>query len=173
MKRFNITESEKNKILDLYKNRMLSEQTTTPSNTGKSVPIANVQMVDGKTVSNAPAAQTQNYTIAQLQDLLRERGYNVGISDSKLGTNTLAQIESAIASVKGFQGKVDQERQKQGQITTTTTTKTPSVNIPEPERQKSNEPEITMNKSNDGLQGKANSGISPLPNLPVNRYQNK
>ena len=145
MKRFTITESDRNEILTLHRRAMINEAETS---TGVQVPVTTAELVGGKTVTNAPAtpaAQVTNYTIQQLQDLLNQRGYNVGIADGSLGKNTLAQLQAALTATQTSQGALTQQQAAQG-VTTTTTTASPVAGLPVPPTQQSNEPEIKTPK---------------------------
>lgn len=95
MNRFRISESERNQILDLHKNLILNEQTTTP-----------------------PAAIPTNYTIKQLQELLNSKGFNVGIADGKAGAKTLAGIQQALAAISKIPAPTQQPIQQKGEVQT-------------------------------------------------------
>ena len=139
MKRFNITESDRNEILDLHRRAMINEVET-----GVAVPVTTAELVGGKTITNTPVAQATNYTIQQLQDLLNQRGYNLGKADGYLGKNSLAQIQAALTATKASQGNLAQQQAAQA-VTTTTTTISPVAGLPVPPAQQSNEPEIQVN----------------------------
>jgi hypothetical protein len=156
MKRFNITESERNEILDLHRKAMINE-----AETGVAVPAVNAELVGGKTVTNTPAAQTTNYTIQQLQDLLNQRGYNLGKADGYLGKNSLTQIQAALTATQASQAALSQQQAAQG-ITTTTTTISPVANLPEPPKQVSNEPEIKLTQPSVSGQVTDKMGTRPI-----------
>ena len=106
MNRFIISENERNNILGLHKNFLLSEQATTPPLT-----------------TTAPT----NYTIKQLQELLNSKGFNVGIADGKAGAKTLAGLQQALAVIaKSVVPPVQQPLQQQGQVQTQQQVTTPA-----------------------------------------------
>jgi phage-related protein len=158
MKRFNITESDRNEILDLHRKAMINEAEVS---TGVQVPVSTAELVGGKTVVNAPAAQTTNYTIIQLQDLLNQRGYNLGKADGYLGKNSLAQIQAALTAAKTSQANLAQQQAAQA-VTTTTTTISPVAGLPVPPAQQSNEPEIKIPKPFVSGQVTDKFGTNPL-----------
>lgn len=104
MNRFRISESERNNILNLHKNYILNEQGS---------------------VSSAPPA---NYTITQLQELLNQKGYNVGTADGNAGPKTLAGLQQALAAV-AKNVPPPQLTQSSQQVTTPAQTAT-QVNVP-------------------------------------------
>jgi hypothetical protein len=162
MTRFRITESDRNEILELHKKYKINE-----ASTGVAVPATNAEMVGGKTVTNTPAVpatQVQNYTITQLQDLLNQRGYNVGKADGFFGKNTLAQIQAALAATKTSQGALAQQQAAQGTITQTgAQNQSPVAGLPVPEPQKSNEPEIKIPKPY--VSGQVTDKTGTIPDL--------
>jgi hypothetical protein len=161
MKRFTITESDRNEILTLHRRAMINEAETS---TGVQVPVTTAELVGGKTMTNAtatPAAQVTNYTIQQLQDLLNQRGYNVGIADGSLGKNTLAQLQAALNITKTSQANLAQQQAAQA-VTTTTTTVSPVAGLPVPPQQQSNEPEIKVPQPYVSGQVTNKFGTNPL-----------
>lgn len=104
MNRFRISESERKNILDLHKNHILNEQ--------------------GSVASPPPT----NYTIQQLQQLLNQKGYNVGTADGNAGPKTLAGLQQALAAV-AKNVPPPQLTQSQQQVTTPAQNAT-EVNVP-------------------------------------------
>lgn len=86
MNRQYITENEKLRILNLHKG-LIYEQEMATVTTSTTQPIAN------------QAKQVTNYTVQQLQQLLNDKGYNVGRADNVLGTNTLTGIQNALSNL--------------------------------------------------------------------------
>lgn len=152
MKRFRITESERNDILRQHRSFLINEQTQTtqPTNSGVSVPpppppAGGQQTTQQQQPAQQPVQQT-NYTIKQLQELLNQKGYNVGTADGNAGPKTLAGLQQALNVVKTFQGTIDAQRKAQGELPTTQTQQqsVPKPVLPAPPAQISNEPEITL-----------------------------
>lgn len=86
MNRQYITENEKLRILNLHKG-LIYEQEMATVTTSTTQPVAN------------QAKQVTNYTVQQLQQLLNDKGYNVGRADNVLGTNTLTGIQNALSNL--------------------------------------------------------------------------
>ena len=115
MNRFRISESERNNILDLHKNYILNEQGS----------VSSTPPATAGTTSNQPPT---NYTIQQLQQLLNQKGYNVGTADGNAGPKTLAGLQQALAAV-AKNVPPPQLTQSQQQVTTPAQTAT-QVNVP-------------------------------------------
>jgi len=173
MKRFRITESERNDILRQHRSLLINEQTISVP---PPPPPAGGQQVTTQPQTQQPVQQTQ-YTIKQLQELLNSRGYNVGTADGTFGKNTLAGLEAALNSIKTFQASVDAQRGAQAKLPTTQTQQqsVPKPVLPEPPVRQSTEPEITSptDTTQKTSQSKTTPDYSNHDVLNRLRYANK